>query len=739
MYGPQTEFSQSIFQEKYCQQGEEIHQAIERVAKGLSDSPQHHSELQDILGKQRFLPGGRIMTAIGAEKDVTAYNCFVSGTIDDSFVEGTGSIVERLKEAATTMRMGGGIGYDFSTLRPTGAFIKKLQSHSSGPISFMKIFSELGICCSSAGHRRGAQMGVMRIDHPNIEEFILSKQPPIEAQGLIEIMHGETDAARKALLFAALQKTLELTGFNISVAITDEFMVALREGTDFWLRFNGHKVKEVSAQGLWEKLMRSTWDWAEPGAIFVDTINKMNNLYYCEKIAATNPCFVGSTKVWTREGPVEFSELADDGGPVEVLTRDDKGRITFRTMFHPRKTNADIPIFEVKLLNGGLICCTKEHLFFLKDLTVKEACNLKQGDILNSVYTGAATQVVSSVIDTGTRQDVYCGTVDETNRFFISIGAESDGVLVHNCGEQPLPPYGACLLGSFNLTKYIVGENTDAPLFNWDQLAQDIPHVVRAMDNVIDRTKYPLREQEYEAQSKRRMGLGVTGLANTLEFIGHPYGSIRFLEVEETLLRFINHHCYMASISLAEEKGAFPLLNNHLHASGRFISKLDDEIVFEVRKHGIRNSHLTSIAPTGTISLAADNVSSSIEPVFAYETERTIRRKDGTVKQIVSDYANRFWASRGRRADDVSVGDHLRVLASAQKYVDSAVSKTCNVGPGVSWDEFKDIYVAAWSAGCKGITTYRMGGMREGILSSVDSDNKAESCKIGEDGRKNCE
>lgn len=550
MTGPSLAFSDKLHAEKYRAKGETFRESQLRVASALADNKDHFDALRDILLDQRFLPAGRIQAAVGSTKAITPYNCYVSGTISDSYIEGAGSIMARAREAAATMRQGGGIGYDFSTLRPRGALIKKLSSRSGGPRPFMEIFDAVCRATSSSGHRRGAQMGVLRIDHPDIEEFIRAKQ-----------------------------NTHALTGFNISVAVTDKFMEAVQDGTDFPLQFQGEVYRSIDARTLWNTLMRSTYDWAEPGVLFIDTINDRNNLYYCETIAATNPC-----------------------------------------------------------------------------------------------------------------------------------------------GEQPLPPYGACLLGSFNLVKYLSKPERFGPYaINWEQFYSDIPHVVRAMDNVIDKAKYPLHEQEEEAKMKRRMGLGLTGVANALEAMGAPYGSTYFIELLRIIMGNMRDTAYRASIDLAREKGAFPLYRRDAYTSGRFISTLSEGVQEHLYRHGIRNSHLLSIAPTGTISLCADNVSSGIEPVFAHNTRRTLIEFEGPVVYDLVDYGVAFLNTHGRTTEEVSVKQHLEVLTVAATHVDSAVSKTCNVPIDIDWDMFKNLYMDAWEAGCKGCTTYRKGGKREAVLVDVDA------------------
>jgi ribonucleoside-diphosphate reductase alpha chain len=454
---------------------------------------------------------------------------------------------------------------------------------------------------SSAGNRRGAQMGVLRIDHPDIHRFIRAKQPSAKVQHLWDLVE-ELPASHptRFQLVEALQETLKLTGFNLSIAVTDEFMECLAAGRPFPLKFAGRVYNEVDPTELWELVMRSTWDWAEPGVLFIDTINRMNNLRYCETIAATNPC-----------------------------------------------------------------------------------------------------------------------------------------------GEQPLPPHGACLLGSFNLVRYI-SVGALGVSFDWDQFRTDIAPVVRAMDNVVDVAIYPLPEQQAEAKSKRRMGLGITGLANAAEAMGLLYGTKEFLQFEAQVLEELRDQSYMASVSLAREKGAFPLYDAR-YLESEFVATLPRELQADIAKYGIRNSHLTSIAPTGTISYSADNISSGLEPVFMFEGQRKMKTTEGEVTIDVTDYAYREWGIRGKTADQVTAQEHVDVLCVAANRVDSAVSKTCNVSPKMPWDEFKSLYVTAWANGAKGCTTFNPGGKRLGIFTAKEPEAEAvvaegAACEIDlATGRRSCE
>lgn len=595
MHGPQVPYSQELHAQKYRGSGESFREAMNRIAAALKDDDQHFADFRDALLGMRFLPAGRIQSAMGSTRQVTPYNCYVSGTINDSFVDGEGSIMIRAAEAAATMRMGGGIGYDFSTLRPRGDLIRKLQSHSSGPISFLHIFDAICKCVASSGHRRGAQMGVMRVDHPDIEEFIHAKQPGKDVQPLWDLVAELPEGAQKQQLIMSLQQTLKLTGFNVSVAITDKFMECVASGEPFPLTFEGRTYREVDARALWDAIMRGTWDWAEPGVLFIDAINRMNNLWYCETIAATNPC-----------------------------------------------------------------------------------------------------------------------------------------------GEQPLPPYGACLLGSFNLVKYIFKDGAGRYAFDWDQYREDIPQVVRAMDNVVDRAIYPLPQQKQEAKDKRRMGLGITGLANAAEALGHEYGSPAFLAFEAEVLDTLRDESYLASAHIAKVKGSFPKFDKDKYLQGQFIKTLREDVRDAIAKYGIRNSHLTSIAPTGTISLCADNVSSGIEPVFAYSFDRTVIEFSGPRVETVEDYGARVFGVRGKACSRVTVQEHVAALTVAAQRVDSAVSKTCNVPSDISWEDFKNVYVSAWEGGAKGCTTFRLGGKRSGILVVKDDGGEPEADAPAEEPASQC-
>lgn len=562
-YGPSLQVSEETHSSKYRPGGESFYDMCSRIAGALADNEMHRQQLKTLLLNMCWLPAGRIQLAVGSPSKVTPYNCFVSGVIEDSST----SIMGRAQEAFLTMRKGGGIGYDFSKLRPRGSAIKSaIGAVSSGPVSFMDIYDAVCATVAAAGNRRGAQMGVLRVDHPDIEEFISAKHD-----------------------------LYKLRNFNISVGVTNEFMEAVKGDSDFDLVFNGVVHRTVNARNLWDMIMRSTWDYAEPGVLFLDNINLWNNLWYCETIDATNPC-----------------------------------------------------------------------------------------------------------------------------------------------AEQPLPPNGACLLSSINVTKYVF-ERGGKRYIDLEKLTSDTYPIVRALDNVIDIADYPLPEQAEEAKSKRRMGIGVTGMANAIEACGYPYGTDAYIAMQSRILRILRDSAYHASILLAQEKGPFPLYDKENYLQGKFIQTLPPSLRELIAEHGIRNSHLLSIAPTGTISLSADNISSGIEPVFEYEYDRDIKTVEGDITARLYDYGMKVFNVKGRVADDLSPEEHVNVLTAAQQYIDSAVSKTCNVGGDVSWERFKDIYMLAWEGGAKGITTYRADGKRAPVLKKDDPEEGAACYFDPSIGAKSCE
>ena len=541
-------------------EGEALDETVEdtwsRIALAVSaaettQARKHWSgEFAKILSDFRFLPAGRVVAGAGSGRAVTLFNCFVMGTIGDDMR----SIFDNLKEAALTMQQGGGIGHDFSTLRPAGAQVKGVGADASGPVSFMDVWDAMCRTIMSAGARRGAMMATLRCDHPDIEAFIDAKR----------------DKER-------------LRNFNLSVLVTDPFMAAVKKDEPWDLVFGGKVYRTVSARGLWDRIMAATFAYAEPGVIFIDRINQRNNLWYAEQIAATNPC-----------------------------------------------------------------------------------------------------------------------------------------------GEQPLPAYGACLLGSINLARLIKQPFTAEAALDEAELDAIVRVAVRFLDDVIDVSNYPLPQQEKEAKAKRRIGLGVTGLADALIMCRARYGQPDSINLIERWLKVLRRAAYLASSELAAEKGPFPLFDREKFLSGKTVAALDADVRQAITAHGIRNALLTSIAPTGTISLLADNVSSGIEPVFAYRYSRKITQADGARRdEAVEDYAYRLYRqmfgegelpSYFVNAQELTPEAHLAVQAATQKYIDSSISKTVNCPRDISFEAFKSVYSRAYELDCKGCTTWRPNDITGAIL-----------------------
>ncbi|MBP9672595.1 MAG: adenosylcobalamin-dependent ribonucleoside-diphosphate reductase [Ottowia sp.] len=587
--------SRDVLAEKYFKPGESsLEQLYGRVARALAsvEKPELRAEWE-----QKFLTNlhagaigaGRIMSAAGTDIQATLINCFVQPVgdaiqgVDD---EGYPGIYEALREAAETMRRGGGVGYDFSRIRPKGAFVKGTHSIASGPCSYMNVFDQSCSTVESAGSRRGAQMGVLRIDHPDVAEFITAKRTP-----------GRWN------------------NFNVSVGVSDAFMQAVANGTDWELVHKakpGQKVLEgggyqradglwvyrkLPARELWDTIMQSTYDFAEPGILFLDQIGRDNNLNYCEKIEATNPC-----------------------------------------------------------------------------------------------------------------------------------------------GEQPLPPYGCCDLGPIILTNFVrnpFGAGGDAA-FDFDAFEQVVATQVRALDNVLDVTFWPLEQQRNESADKRRIGVGFTGLGNALTMLKLRYDREDGRAMATEIARRMRDAAYRASVELAKEKGAFPKFKADGYlAEGTFASRLPADIQADIRQHGIRNSHLLSIAPTGTVSLAfADNASNGIEPAFSWGYKRNKREADGSKSSYtVEDHAFRLYRSlvdstvssddTGKLPDyfvnalEMSAQDHVAMMEAVQPFVDTSISKTVNIPEDYPYDSFKDLYRQAWQAGLKGLATYRPNSILGAVLETT--------------------
>ena len=929
--------SQQIWDMKYRLKGPDgvaldrtIEDSWRRVAGALAE-PERDSALwtarfYEAMEGFKFLPAGRVVAGAGSGRNVTLFNCFVMGAVPDDMA----GIFTHLREAALTMQQGGGIGYDFSTLRPKGAPVKGVGADASGPLSFMDVWDAMCRTIMSAGHRRGAMMATLRCDHPDIEAFIEAKREP----GRLRM-------------------------FNLSVLVTDAFMQAVKEDAPWELKFADTTYKVVQARALWDQIMRSTYAYAEPGVIFIDRINRRNNLHYAETISATNPCVTGDTWVHTGAGPRQVRELlgtpfaalvdgkAHPSGekgffftgrkrvlkieteegfslrltadhrvcvvaelsrwrmerewrPAEVLRPGDRivlhdhrigaewagaytaeqgyllglligdgvlksdkavlsvwpgklachggyeragvagimarAEVAARSLAHRRDFQGWIEIpgrgehrlalgalkslaaelglspgdkritpaierasseFCRHLLRGlfdadgtvlgtqekgisirlaqsdlarleavqrmlvrfGVVSCiyrnrrpvgwrslpdgrggTKRYwcaadheLVVARDNVARFAEVVGFEDTAKAARLAAAlgdyrrrlnrerfTTTVAAVVEDG-EEDVFDVEIPGINAF------DANGLYVHNCGEQPLPPYGACLLGSINLAALVREPFTPQAHLDLDAVGKIVPLAVRMLDNAIDVSRFPLAEQTHEARAKRRIGLGVTGLADALILCGARYGSADAVALTEQWMKALERTAYLASTELAAEKGAFPLFDKEKYLAGETVAGMDEDVREAIATHGIRNALLTSVAPTGTISLFADNVSSGLEPVFSFCYTRHVLMPDGTRREEeVSDHAYRlFRRLRGESAplpdafvdaQQLTPGDHLVMQAAVQKYVDSSISKTINIPVDFPFEQFKDVYLQAYELGCKGCTTYRPNEVTGAVL-----------------------
>jgi ribonucleoside-diphosphate reductase alpha chain len=583
--------SRFIWETRYrASVGAEVHdQTIEdtwrRVARAVAAAEGAGAErwagrFFDLLAGFRFLPGGRILAGAGTEQERTLLNCFVMGVIEDSL----SGIFEALKEGALTMQRGGGVGYDFSTLRPALTPARTSGAIASGPVSFLHVWDAMCATVLSTGARRGAMMATLRGDHPDVLAFLDAK------------------AER-----GALQR------LNLSLQVSDELMAAVRRGDDWPLVFperalppgspglgtverwwTGGKgpvpcrvLAVLPARSLWERLTRAAYERADPGVLFVDRVNRANNLWYRERITATNPC-----------------------------------------------------------------------------------------------------------------------------------------------GEVPLPPYGACDLGSINLTRYVEQPFTVAAGLDWKGIEETAQAATRFLDDVLDVSRYPLAAQEREARSSRRIGLGLTGLADALAMLGQRYGSAQSLETAGAIMRTITHAAYRASVELAREKGSFPAFDRDRYLAGEFVGSLPAAVQAGIAEHGIRNSHLTAIAPTGTVSLLAGNVSSGLEPIFDWTATRRVLGPMGEPHELeVHDWAVDLYrtlhpgvelpAELFVRARELAPETHLDVQAALQPYVDNAVAKTVNVAADCSLSSFASLFELAWSKGLKGCTAFRPNPVTGEVLSAA--------------------
>ncbi|WP_420428196.1 LAGLIDADG family homing endonuclease [Algiphilus sp.] len=996
----QDDFYDSVLQEKYCKSGERSREEIfRRVAAGLAHVERERAEAGSTADRRRlaktlgiddatpgaieqafytrflhaqeagFYPAGRIASACGTDIRATLINCFVQ-PVGDSISEDSDdkvAIYTALREAAETMRRGGGVGYDFSRIRPRGAQVKGTHSRASGPLSYMRVFDRSCETVESAGARRGAQMGVLRCDHPDIEAFVTAKDLSAFNALIARLDLGWEEAE------ALRNRVRSLSNFNLSVAVTDALMAAVEADDDFELVHAVEPSDALKADGayrrdsdgmwvyrrlpareLWDRIIRQTYDTAEPGVVFIDRMNADNNLWYAESIEATNPCLAADTWITTVDGRRQIKDLV--GSPFDALVDGSACASGPEGFF----ATGEKPILRIRTRRGFSLRVTDDHLLqaitsstrFSLNCAWKAAGDFKVGDTLAlsnqraashrhdegqhqkgyliglligdgtlkadktvlSVWkeakvahgpeiasgadaimaaaeaaarsqspradfagwypartTGGFTEyrmATSGIVRTarelgltpgnkritpaieamdysfvrgllrglfdadgsvqGSQQKGVSVRLSQSNiesleavqRMLLSLGIaatiyrerrpagvsqlpdgrggtkayhtraqhelcisgdnlpvfaervgfsdttkarklsaamgsyrralnrerfvdevvdiiaegvetvydaqipgksrfDANGLVAHNCGEQPLPDYGCCCLGSINLSAFVRDAFGDAPYVDYELLGDTVRTAVRMLDDVLDATYWPLPAQRDEAMQKRRIGLGMTGLGTATAMMKQVYGSDEGVKLADALADFIKRHAYMASVELGKEKGAFPAFDAEKYLQSGFMQRMPTELREAIAQHGIRNSHVLSIAPTGTISLAfGRNVSNGIEPPFAWAYTRYKRQQDGERQAYeVQDRGYRLFLEQGGdpeqlpeyfvNAQTLPVAAHLATQAAVQKHVDSSISKTINVPADYDFETFKQVYADAFAAGCKGCTTYR--------------------------------
>ena len=723
----------NIWNDRYRKNGETYDESLRRVAHcvaSVEDSSvrnEWEQKFYQVMDDELFFPAGRTMSNAGIGDKLTLNNCFIAPMVGDDME----SIFDSVKLGALTHKAGGGIGYSFSLISPRGKHTHN-DAIASGPVSFMDVF-DAQTATIQQGSRRGANMGILSVYHPDIFEFVTAK-----AQDANRLKH-----------------------FNLSVIVDDDFMYAVENNREIELHWpiydrRGNKLprsewdaqftKTIMARDLWDEIMKMAYNNGEPGVFFEDTLQRMNPANYIENIVASNPCFSGDMKLLTSEGYKRFDELVgyDD---VSVISYD--GQIsTGNKVWCSGIKNTVV----LKLSNSDTICCTYNHTFMMSDGESITAENIKIGDTLMSNTPDGYLAVVW--IEPGETIPVYDFT-ENINHWGIV-----NGVVAHNCSEylagtikkddcKPEDFGGACNLGSLYLHNFVVNPfDADAHL-DVQRFKDAIKIAVRMLDNIIDVNVFPNRIYKNYQSNMRTIGLGVTGLADMLAMLGYKYNSAAARSYVGDLMHLLTNTAYEASVDLGIERGTFPFCDKKQHANSYFVNHcLELNVREKIAKHGIRNAKILAIAPTGTTSMAyGNNCSSGIEPIFQLDYERKIKvgGQDDSNIQIVNmtDYAYKKWLDMGApdayrdvwvTALDMPVDDHVAMLSTIVPYVDMSVSKTINIPTEYPFEDTKDVYVQCWKNGVKGCTIFRPNELRQGIL-IANSNNNVKKTPSKEDSQ----
>ncbi len=760
----------------------DIKDTFDRVAAKLSENENNKeywkNEFLNLMINGKFIGAGRIISNAGAEEyknNTSLINCTVMNQIPDS-MEG---IMQVVKESARTLQRGSGVGYDFSTIRPKGALVRGVGSGTSGPLSFMEIYDKMCFTIQSAGGRRGAQMGLMDCQHPDIMDYIKAKRE----DGKLRQFNLSVLITKKFMDAVINDELWELWFWerksNLDAETIEENLIKKIKKGDIpynhseynYFKFDKEHIEvefgnidpsevfvkrvyeRIPAQKIWNLIMKSTYDYAEPGFILIDEVNHKNNLWWLETIRATNPCVSKRTVVKTTEGYKKVSELI--GEKFKVIVHNKIYDTTDEGFFHTGRKR----LYKLLTIEGNSIELTKEHKMLIlrndKEVWI-EAGNLKKGDLLIMNDKKSDKYILSEFLELKKLgfEDVYDVQVPGINAF------DGNGFVCHNCGEQPLPPNGACLLGSMILPAYVKEPFTENASFDFDSFKKDIKIAARLLDNVVEYNGLPLENQVREIQEKRRHGMGFTGLGNTFSMLRVPYGSDESVDITAKISKMLAEENYRAGIELGQEKGIakvldtfYPLEDGYikriekkfnkkdiallkkeglitrkevkgtvLHAASNYFDVLDYGLRLNLALKGSRFTHATTIAPNGTVSLVSNNVSNGIEPPFMFSYFRNVIVEGNNTKQQqeVMDYSYLKYKTEVDNSvtpdklpdyfvstETLTAKEHIAVQAAAQKYIDTSISKTINVKTDYPFEDFKNIYIDAYKSGLKGVTTFR--------------------------------